>query len=424
VENEFCSNLRSSTTYGEVLSDDRVIDLVDSAPEEKLEIIVHNGKQSLIVPKIEHDGVIYIPPHLHPTVRRAMRFPAGVSEYGSTVTLLWKVSRLCRRHLGLSEVFAATITYWVLTTWVPELFAAPPILSIAGSSMAQAVKFFRLLGALCRRAIIVAGLSQQLPLAPHPTLLVIEAGLTAKMRASWRACNYYGVYLPASSGALREMVCSKAIFSETSDAIGSWGEEALQIVLLPTNELLALTEQDQAEIAAEFQPQFELYRLRRLQPTSQSVGVSCPPEFAASGLGRESFALLAGEPDGAKMLLPIIEHHRQAITARRSLDPLTAILEAIWGPAHAQKQISTTEVQKRVNALLRDHGESLEYTAREIGWKLAHLDLSRRRAAEGMVLRFSRELRRRIHELARQFGLTLPSVNGCADCSPVQVVEQ
>jgi hypothetical protein len=49
----------------------------------------------------------------------------------------------------------------------------------------------------------------------------------------------------------------------------SWGEETLSIVLLP--QLPALPEPDLQAIAAEFQPQFELYRLRRLQARAQPV---------------------------------------------------------------------------------------------------------------------------------------------------------
>jgi hypothetical protein len=263
-----------------------------------------------------------------------------------------------------------------------------------------------------------------LPLAICPTLLVVESGLSKKLRGTWRACSYHRVYLPAGGGRLQQLVCPKAIFSKNPDAISSWATEALRVVLLPGNELASLTESDLEAIAAELQPKLQLFRLRSLQPKSAPVNHRCPAEVACSELGREFFSLLAGEPGIPKLLLPIVEQQRQSTTARRLLDPLAVIVEVIWTPAHEQPQITTSEVQQRVNALLRTRGESLEYSANEIGWKLSDLDLRRHRTAKGMVLKFSWEVRRQIHALGGQFGLKLRKVDGCEDCAPVQVIEQ
>jgi hypothetical protein len=337
--------------------------------------------------------------------------------------LLSKVSQLFSRYFGLSEVFAAIAAWWMFSTWVPEIFAAPLVLCITACSLSEAVQFFRLLRALCRRAITVADLNQWLPLELRPTLLLVEAGLSKKVRARWRAGRYHGVYVPASGGVLEELACAKAIYSETGDAIDSWGEDALRIVLLPTNGLPVLGELELDAIADEYQPQLEAYRLRRLWTRSERVGEHCPAEVAGSRLGREMFGLLAGESGVPKLLLPVVEQQRQTTTARRSLDPLAVIIEVIWAPAHEQSVMVTSEVQQRVNVLLRARGERLQYTVKEIGWKLSDLGLRRHRNAKGMVLKFSRELRGQIHDLAGKFGLALPKVNGCGECAPVEVIE-
>jgi hypothetical protein len=98
------------------------------------------------------------------------------------------------------------------------------------------------------------------------------------------------------------------------------------------------------------------------------------------------------------------------------LDPEVAIVEVIWTAAHEGKEISTAEITTRVNALLRDRGETLKYNVNQIGWKLRHLGLSTRHNGKHKVVRFPREMRRRIHQLAAQFGLQLSQVGGCDDC--------
>ena len=121
-----------------------------------------------------------------------------------------------------------------------------------------------------------------------------------------------------------------------------------------------------------------------------------------------------------KLIQSIAEEQQKSMAARRALDPLTAILESIWMPSHNESQITMTDLQQRVNTLLQSRGERVEFGTREIGWKAKGLDLARERSAQGKILRFSSEIRAHIHRLARQFGLTLQQVHGCADCADMK----
>jgi hypothetical protein len=368
--------------------------------------------------------VLYRPPQLDSSVQRAVRFPLAATDYGSALYLLSNISQLSSQHFGLAEESSTITGLWAASTWVPEFFAAPPTLCVAGCSTAEMMKFVRFFAAICRRAISVADLSPRLPLAIGPTLLVVGSGSPKKVLGTWRACSYHDVYIPAGRDRLQQLVCPKAIFSENADAISSWAPEALRVVLLPGNELASLTESDLEAIAAELQPKLQLFRLRSLQSKSVSGNRRCPAEVACSELGREFFSLLAGEPGIPQLLLPMVEQQRQSTAARRLLDPLALVVEVIWMPAHEENQITTSEVRQRVNALLLTRGERLEYSANEIGWKLSDLGLRRHRNSKGMVLKFSREVRKRMHGLAGQFGLKLRKVDGCEDCAPVQVIQQ
>lgn len=422
--NEFFENLRNITTYGQLLPDGRVIDLLATTADEKLEIVVWDAEQSLVVPRLEHNGILYVAPDLHPSVRRALIIPTCIADYASTSALFLEIAQLSIENFGLSEVFASIAACWIFTTWVPEVFAAPPTLCIAASSMADAMRLFHFCRSLSRRAIIAADLSPRLPSELRPTLLVVDTGLSKKARTAWRAYNYFGVYVPGSGGRLQELVCSKAIYCENPDSIASWGGEALRIVLPPSNALPLLREPELQTIARKFQPQLQRFRLWRLSSQSQATRSRCPAELAKTGLGRELFAMLAGEPNIQKLLQPVVEQEQQASEERRSVDPLAVIIEVVWIPAHEEESMAVAEVRGRLNALLRARGENLEYSTREIGWKLSDLGVRRQRTAKGMVIKFSREVRGHIHGLARQFGLQLPKLHDCSDCTPAQVVEQ
>ncbi len=119
---------------------------------------------------------------------------------------------------------------------------------------------------------------------------------------------------------------------------------------------------------------------------------------------------------------PLLEAHEQDLLAIRSLDPHPASVETIWGPSHKEREISTAEITKLVNALLRDRGEILQYNVNEIGRKLANLGLSRQHNGKRKVVRFTREIRRRIHQLATEFRLQLPKVADCDDCKGTQLI--
>jgi hypothetical protein len=415
---------RTRTTYGQVLPGGAAIELVASTDRDGVDLFLWNGKEPVIAPQIVHEGVAYQAPALHPSIRQAVWFPSGATEYGTTRALFQGVADLLRRHLGFAEDSAALATIWVFSSWLPEHFSAPPTLCITSQNLDRVMSLFRLLAPLCRLSLVVAELRRQLPIYLRPTLLVSDPGLTIKVQAAWRASNFHGVYVPANGGMLRSLACAKAVFSEMGDAADSWGAAAMYLTLLPTaNDFPPLTEQEQAKIAAEFQPQLLMWRLRHLHQEAQSGAASCQPEFASFQLARSLWACISEEPEIAQILGPLLQSHERELLRRRSLDPHIAILEAIWAAAHEKRELNSSEITKRVNAILRSRGEVYEYTSREVGWKLRQLGLYRHRNGNGRALRFSCEIRSRVHQLAREFGVNLPRVEGCRDCSGLQKAE-
>jgi len=311
------ANSRVRITYGEVWSGGPLIELVASTHRNAVDLLFWDGKEPLIASEINHDGVVYQAPALHPSIRQGVWFPSGAAEYGTVGALFWKIGPLFCQHVGFPEDSAAFATVWIFSSWFPEHFYAPPTLCVNSSNMGQTMNLFRLFAPLCRRSLGVAELSRRLPIFLGPTLLVNDPGLSDKAVASWRAANFRGVHVSGNGGALLNLFGAKAIFSlgETAD---SWGDDAMHLTLLPTdNEFPPLTEQEQGEIAAKFQPQLLMYRLRHLQQVPQSANPSRQPASAGFELSRKLLLYFQEEPKIVETVTPLFQSHQRELRCRR-----------------------------------------------------------------------------------------------------------
>jgi hypothetical protein len=411
-------------TLGEILPGGVVYELVQSRSGRGVELLRWEAETYEIAPQFKESATLYTPDYLPPSLFGATWFAREPAEYGLPSHLFWKVADLFCRYMGFSRELAAFMTGVVFCSWFPDCCARPMTLCITGD-MDQVMKLFRLLRAVCRRALVVAELSLSLPFILCPTLLINVLKISARAAGRWRASNYCGAFIPGARGTLRNIACTKIIFCETEAAREVWGPEAMHVALLPTTqELAALTEQEEADLAAEYQPQFLMFRLRNLSSIHRSGAGLCQPKFAGFELRGNLLACIAEDPEIVKAWTPLLEAHEQELLTRRSRNPGVAAVETVWAPAHKQPEMSTEQITQRVDALLRKRGEILPYNSKQIGWKLRELGLDRQNNGKFKVVRFSREIRSRIHQLAAQFGLKLPKVPGCADCEAMQVVAE
>lgn len=423
AKNDFQTGFRVCPTFGAILSDGRAIELVTDS-QGKLTLLHFDGKKCFIGPQIQDGLTTYVAPFLDSSVLRATRFPSGAAEYGGTETLFWKVAGLFGQYLRFSEELAAFATLSVFGTWFADCHLSPLTLCVTGSDLRQAMRFFQLFGVFGRRPLAVAELSRQLPICAYPTLLVVDLAMSKKSRSFWRATNHRGVFVPSGRGTVSNVACAKVVFSQTADdPREDWGRESMFLPLSPNAaEFPLLTAQEADQLAAEFQPQFLMYRLRHLHLVHQSVFASNRPRLAGFELGRSLLACVQEEPKIVKMVAPRLKAHEQALLERHLLDPQVAIVEALWSAAHHEKEIAVKELTTRVNALLRSRGEISTYNEKQLGWKLRDLGLNRHHNGKCKVLRISREVRSRIHQLAAQFGLELSKAPDCADCEDPQLI--
>jgi hypothetical protein len=109
--------------------------------------------------------------------------------------------------------------------------------------------------------------------------------------------------------------------------LDGWGDEAMHLVL-PRADLPTLSNDLLNNIAAEFQPQLEMFRLRLLSGMDPFVSPTHP--LSRFDLARNLGACIPEDQGIIRILTPLLESHQQDVSAQRSRYPRVAIVEAVW----------------------------------------------------------------------------------------------
>jgi len=396
-------------TIGEVLPNGDILDLIN--PPSGLTLIRYRpGEGVEIAPKIECNGLRYCPPKIAPGILDRMPLPQGIREYGTDERLFNNIRDVFCELGGMAKDCAAALTCCSRATFIAEYLPYFPTICLVAMTISQAFVSFQLLWVLCRRGLLVAQLKPALPFFLRPTAIVTNPMLSIKDRNFWHASSYPGVGVCGPRGTLSELACPKIVMLRPGDPPDVWGENSL-LVPLPAKAPLPLSSNELAYLAAEYQPQLELYRLRRL---AGEIAECTPKQLPDCDLASVLAPCIPA--DNSEILdtfLPLLESCREEARERRSRDDRVVAVEVLWIPGHQEGNLRSGKIAEKVNALLGQRGEFRKYNAYNIGWLLKGLGLRTKRG----VLTFSAETRQRLHELADEHGLELPPVEGCPLCA-------
>lgn len=402
------------------LRDGRVVDLVATAQPGIANLIVFDGAEVNTTKQVEDNGAFYFAPKL-PEIFRQVILPRVAAPYNTISALLLALVEMLRGSMKLPGRMPLIIAFWVLSTWVPEIFCSPPTLSVAGPEE-LVLALFRVLRPLCRRAIILTTFSTNLPFEFQLTLMVVDANSPKKSANTWRAGNFRDVYVPTTGGKLTQLICSKAIYTGPVALDEPWTENGFFISVPALADTPSINSLEITELAEALQPQLQFFRLRLLYKLVKQQEKDRPTGIPQYSLSRGLAALVAGDPEAEELLRPILEQQREAKAIGRSVDIQAVIVETLLNAAHQQqKSLAVSKLCERANTILRARGETLEFNSREIGWKLNDLDVPRERQRNGRAIEFSQPVRKQIHELAQQFGFEL-SARGkdCEECAAME----
>ena len=130
------------------------------------------------------------------------------------------------------------MAFWVISTWFAEFLFAPVTLWISGPDAVRAMLLFRILRYLCRRGVILAGLTpgklQALPMAFRPTLLLSQP--SSSVLKLLFASTFRGVLVPGRAGEVQDLRCAKAIFGGTRALPPLWNSQTVHLPLSPLDD--------------------------------------------------------------------------------------------------------------------------------------------------------------------------------------------
>ena len=407
-------------TYGEIFQDGSVLELVAPSAGDQPDLLLLDGTKISIAPEIEHLGQLYRPEKLHCSILRATRFSREPLSYGTIRQLFTELAGTFEEYLAFSKPAAERTALWVLSTWFSDCLSSPPALWVSGADIGRAASFFGLLHCLCRRALKVAGITRagflSLPMSFRPTLLVNQPSLSAGMQNLWQETNYRGLVVPGNRGTVLDVSCSKPIFTGMAGAAPSPSAANLHLTLFPADREAPLDEHALSATADYFLPRLLQYRLDQAQKVQESRFPAADLKFPTRELARKLGACIQGDAELALRVVPLLLPEDDA-SGLCNLD--CAIIEVLWPRLHSspQETAETTkmrieaELTAEVNTYLLSCGETVQYTREDVGIRVASLEFRTKRTNAGSVLLLNRETSRRVHHLARCYGIERNSRN-------------
>ncbi len=420
------------TTTGEVFPDGVMVELVSgSVGSNKPRLLLWNGTAATIASQVEHSGCTFQAAELSPSIYRAIRLPSGLSDSRPVRVLFTEIAVLFNQHLHFSDCESRLLASFCMSTWLADLLPIAPGLVVYGPDQGAGIEVLRLLSCLCRRPLLLAEVTpnafRSLPMHLSLTLLINQHGLGQAMQRLFRASSYRGLLLPGKAGTVVDLYGPKAIFCESDVHVDSFNEGMIQISITPSQvESSAIDENVQTRIANDFQPQLLRYRLKNHSNVSDSRVDVRDFTSATRQLARALASCLSEDLDLARETVRLLRPQEEDVRERRRLDVRCVVIEILWGLVHngKEKKVTVDELAKLANALLRSRGETLAYSAEEIGWKLRELGVPRHNASVGRQVVFDGNTRQNVHNLARVYNLqglqrTQP---GCSECTTTESI--
>jgi hypothetical protein len=401
------------TTTGESFPDATVIELVSGPPgTNRPNLLLWNGAAGTVASELKHGEQTYVAPEISPSLYHAIRLPTKSTGYGSLEDLFSGIAELFRNYLGLSDRQSRLLTTFSMSTWLADRLPIAPGAVISAPDEASGIDVLRLLSCICRRPLLLAEVTasgfRTLPMHLGITLLINQQSMKPNFQRLLRASTFRGLHLPGSQGNIVDLYGPKAILCGSDAELSCLGDGALQIPIAPSRlQSHAFDEGKLDEISTEFQPRLLCYRLRHLATVNDSQVEVAEFTSAIRPLAGAFAKCLADDQKLAHNTIRLLRPQDDDVKGKVFLDVNCVVVEILWNLVHdpKQKSIQVDELAKYVNALLRSRGETIEYSAEDIGWSLSKLNIRRHTTSSGRQILFGGENRVTVHQTAMGYRL-------------------
>ena len=337
--------------------------------------------------------------------------PIAPIDFGTTAQLFDEIRAFLGQHPGLAADAVLKLTYFVFAILFPECAEIWPFASVVATDPVGSTLLLRLIACVCVAPLQIGELTLNAILTlqqkPRPALLIIdqlapnkelERALRVMSRPGSRILRkgkFYDVCIPT-------LVCTGGPLRDR------WIlDPALQIVLTPIRgPLPKLDAKSLDESARQLRGKLVRYcelNFAKVRDAHFDVPhFTSPTREIACMLGNSIVDDLALQ----RCVVMILEPQDQDVRIRRTDSIEAVVAEAALFLSHerARSQARVGEIATVANGILKGRDENIILDPRAVGHYLRTLGLfSQRLGRAGRGIRFTNEVRRKIHELAQAY---------------------
>ena len=343
-------------------------------------------------------------------------------EFGSTGKLFDEIRNFLTLHPGLTTDSIQKLTYFALAILFPECCCIWPFASVVAPDTVGSSLFLRMFSCLCIDPMQIGEISLNaflsLPQSPRPRLLLIDQLTRNKqLERVLRVMSRPGSPI-IHKGEFRDVSIPTLVCTAEPLQDQRILDQALHVTLTPTRGPLPNFDPHTLnESAWKLRGKLSLYRERNLEKVRNShfdaPELSSPMREIASMLGNS----ITDDPSLQGLIPMLLEPQDQDVRIRRTDSVEAVVNEGTLFLAHEAKrgQARVGEITTIANGILRNRGESIQLDPRAVGNYLRASGLfTQRLGRAGRGIRFTNEIRRRIHQLASAYDVR--SIQGDARC--------
>jgi hypothetical protein len=348
---------------------------------------------------------------------RAVHFPPASKCYASASKLARSVQNFFSQYAHISLETAALLTAFGLATWFVDTLPVAPVLFLLGDEH-QTALILRLLGAVCRRSILLADLDiaalRSLPAGLHATLLIKQRDLPRSVNRFLLASA--DPHFLVARGTHQFNTCSAKVISAHGESVNGMG---LRLSLSPqVGPLPLLSDAQLREFATDFQAKLLRYRQVNWQCVCDAQPGTGDLAPALQGEFRAWMAPISEFPNLRKAVLVLFDQRNHELEADRLTDDRCLVAEMALFFCHSAETrgFFVGQLAQKVNDLLQGRHEDRFVTHRKVGALLKELGINKTRVVKGYRVFLTDAVRNKIHDQARAYGV-LPVGHELVKCS-------